>query len=89
MKIKIIVCAAVLLGALAIAPPAASAGYTVLDTFMSGNAAANSYGPLIADRAGNLYGTSSSGGNNGCVTFSSTGCGTVFELSPSSELDHP
>ena len=88
MKIKIIVCAAVLVGAIAIAPSTAHAGYTVLDTFMSGNGAANAYGPLIADQAGNLYGTSSSGGNSSCVTFSSAGCGTVFELSPPPAPDH-
>jgi uncharacterized repeat protein (TIGR03803 family) len=37
-------------------------------------------GPLIFDRAGNLYGTTFAGGNRGC-NFS-TSCGVVFELSP-------
>jgi hypothetical protein len=42
---------------------------------------------LVADSLGNLYGTTSAGGNfsNGaCLTASTplTGCGTIFELSP-------
>jgi uncharacterized repeat protein (TIGR03803 family) len=42
---------------------------------------------LIADSAGNLYGTTQNGGNStqvGCQT-ESAGCGTVFQLSPSSD----
>ena len=38
------------------------------------------WGSLIFDDAGNIYGTTSSGGTGPC---SSGGCGTVFELSPS------
>jgi uncharacterized repeat protein (TIGR03803 family) len=38
---------------------------------------------LVFDAAGNLYGTTNSGGNNDvCNTFSSLGCGEVFELTP-------
>jgi hypothetical protein len=42
--------------------------------------------PLVMDKAGNLYGTTQYGGSRGqCVVgFSTQGCGTVFELSPSS-----
>jgi uncharacterized repeat protein (TIGR03803 family) len=37
---------------------------------------------VVFDSAGNLYGTTNSGGNNDvCNTFNSDGCGTVFELS--------
>lgn len=42
---------------------------------------------LVFDSAGNLYGTTNSGGNNSvsaCNTFNSDGCGTVFELMPKS-----
>lgn len=39
-------------------------------------------GPLIADSAGNLYGTTVAGG--GC-NLSQGGCGTVFELTPSGQ----
>jgi uncharacterized repeat protein (TIGR03803 family) len=38
------------------------------------------YGGVIADRAGNLYGTTYSGGVSGCLR--SEGCGVVFKLSP-------
>lgn len=42
------------------------------------NDGAYPYGYVIFDAAGNMYGTTSEGGANGCL-----GCGTVFELSPS------
>jgi uncharacterized repeat protein (TIGR03803 family) len=39
--------------------------------------------PLIFDQAGNLFGTTSLGGNGGCFFFGfNWGCGAVFELSP-------
>lgn len=37
------------------------------------------YGGMIADSAGNLYGTTQLGGTGGCKA---NGCGSVFELSP-------
>ena len=52
----------------------------------SGKAAGNTpMGGLVADAAGNLYGTTSYGGANisQCL-WSTKGCGTVFELSPGS-----
>ncbi|MFZ0319108.1 MAG: choice-of-anchor tandem repeat GloVer-containing protein [Candidatus Sulfotelmatobacter sp.] len=42
--------------------------------------ASTSDAPLMRDAAGNLYGTTEDGGNTAC----SGGCGTVFELSPTS-----
>lgn len=42
--------------------------------------AALPYAGLLMDGAGNLYGTSKSGGSENCVG----GCGTVFELTPDS-----
>jgi uncharacterized repeat protein (TIGR03803 family) len=39
-------------------------------------------GPLVRDKAGNLYGTTQNGGNQSCVVFLRHGCGTVFKLSP-------
>jgi hypothetical protein len=42
---------------------------------------------LVPDGAGNLFGTTITGGtgtNSSCVETASTGCGTLFELSPNS-----
>jgi uncharacterized repeat protein (TIGR03803 family) len=37
-------------------------------------------GSLVMDKAGNLYGTTITGGNPGCGSY---GCGTIFKLTPS------
>lgn len=37
---------------------------------------------VVLDSSGNLYGVTNSGGNQECVSSLSTGCGTVFELTP-------
>lgn len=37
---------------------------------------------LVFDSAGNLYGTTSYGGDGACSSTAPKGCGTVFELSP-------
>lgn len=47
---------------------------SILYKFRGGSDGANPLGGVIADRAGNLYGTTAGGG--------SAHCGTVFELSP-------
>src|ERR1700727_3273588 len=40
---------------------------------------------LIADKTGNLYGTTQQGGTGGCIEAGATlGCGTLFEMSPPS-----
>jgi uncharacterized repeat protein (TIGR03803 family) len=51
----------------------------VLYVFRGGEDGAFPAGNLIADSAGNLYGTTASGGGSGC---SGDGCGTVFRLAP-------
>jgi uncharacterized repeat protein (TIGR03803 family) len=56
--------------------------FTVIRTFVGGSMSMNPEAGLIADNTGNLYGTATAGGNAGCVVYGSTGCGTVFELSP-------
>jgi uncharacterized repeat protein (TIGR03803 family) len=43
-----------------------------------------SYANLISDASGNLYGTTEYGGTGQCYGNSDPGCGTVFELSPTS-----
>src|SRR5208283_3306386 len=40
-------------------------------------------GPLVFDKEGNLYGTTSQGGGStNCNAVNSFGCGTVFKLAP-------
>jgi uncharacterized repeat protein (TIGR03803 family) len=58
------------------APPSASAATTemVLYAFTGGNDGAIPYAGLIADSAGNLYGTTTDGG--------ASACGEVFKLAP-------
>ncbi len=59
------------------------AGYVerVIYAFKGGSGADGPSATLVADRHGNLYGTTSGGGATSCGVM--TGCGTVFELSPS------
>jgi uncharacterized repeat protein (TIGR03803 family) len=57
---------------------------TVLYRFTGGADGANPYSELIRDAAGNLYGTTSAGGDLSCYT--NVGCGTVFKLAPSGTL---
>jgi uncharacterized repeat protein (TIGR03803 family) len=52
---------------------------TILHRFEGGNDGAAPSGTLVFDSAGNLYGTTVTGGNNLC---NQEGCGTVFEMSP-------
>ena len=54
---------------------------TLLYEFMGGSDGSQPLGALIFDAAGNLYGTTSDGGGS---SYCSSGCGTVFRLSPSS-----
>jgi len=58
--------------------------FTVLHAFAGG---AEGVWPhsLIRDGAGNLYGVTAYGGDLNCF-FDSTGCGTIFKLSPSGSL---
>ncbi|MGA9529494.1 MAG: choice-of-anchor tandem repeat GloVer-containing protein [Terriglobales bacterium] len=51
---------------------------TVLHRFSGGAGGADPWAGLVRDAAGNLYGTTSNGGNTSCYD----GCGTVFALSP-------
>jgi uncharacterized repeat protein (TIGR03803 family) len=50
--------------------------------FKGGEDGWNPAGPLFMDEGGNLYGTTTAGGAGGTKCFG--GCGTVFELSPTS-----
>jgi uncharacterized repeat protein (TIGR03803 family) len=53
----------------------------VLYAFSGGSDGALPIGQLVQDNSGNLYGVTQFGGGSGC---NGGGCGTVFELSPSS-----
>jgi uncharacterized repeat protein (TIGR03803 family) len=54
---------------------------TVLYTFSGRRDGANPNGDLVMDESGNLYGTTSSGGDPSCYRAGG-GCGVVFKLSP-------
>lgn len=65
-----------------LSPPAQKDGNwteTVLYAFRGGRDGATPLAPLIADKSGNLYGTTSAGGGN-CNNADAASCGTVFEL---------
>lgn len=59
-----------------------SGSVTPLYTFSGGSDGANSNATLIADKAGNLYGTAQRGGSMSCSSTYGPGCGVVFKLSP-------
>lgn len=65
-----------------LALPAQAQTYTVLYTFTGGTDGGWPYAGVVADNAGNLYGTTEVRGNNSaCGAFH--GCGVVFKLDPS------
>ena len=65
------------------APPATQWTEKKLHNFGNGDDGYSPNGGLIFDGSGNLYGTTTYGGGSGtCNEPDSTGCGTVFELTP-------
>lgn len=73
-------CSAVLIAIVPFAGRVLAAGATekVIYSFSGGSDGANLEGALVADKAGNLYGTTSEGGSSNC----SAGCGIAFQLTP-------
>ena len=65
--------------------PASDGGWTetVLYSFTGGGDGSRPQAGLLLDSAGNLYGTSTQGGNLTCG--SGSGCGVVFKLTPKSD----
>jgi uncharacterized repeat protein (TIGR03803 family) len=55
---------------------------TVLHKFEAGSDGSYPIAILTRDSAGNLYGTTTQGGNSNCPQPSIGGCGTVFKLEP-------
>jgi uncharacterized repeat protein (TIGR03803 family) len=56
--------------------------YKVLYAFKGNNAGNNPYPGVVADAAGNLYGTTYSGGKGECYMGAEFGCGTVYKVDP-------
>jgi uncharacterized repeat protein (TIGR03803 family) len=56
---------------------------STLYTFTGGSDGSQPWAALIIDNLGNLYGTTTLGGNPDCPIAPSTGCGTIFQLTPS------
>ncbi|MGA9355161.1 MAG: choice-of-anchor tandem repeat GloVer-containing protein [Terriglobales bacterium] len=71
-----------------LSPPKSGSGswnQTVLYTFSGGSDGAYPQGGVVMDAKGNLFGTTSNGGDmSGSVCSTFGGCGVVFELSPPS-----
>jgi uncharacterized repeat protein (TIGR03803 family) len=63
----------------------ATSGETVLYSFTGGTDGAFPMGNLLIDNSGNLFGTTSGGGNP-AACFNTLGCGTIFKLNPSGQL---
>ncbi len=55
---------------------------SVIYSFAGGSDGATPQSPMIFDAAGNLYGSTSQGGDGNCADIGIAGCGTIFELSP-------
>jgi len=58
-----------------------SGSYKILHAFKGGSEGAFPQGSVVRDAAGNLYGTTTSGGVMDCSTLK-TGCGTIYRLAP-------
>ncbi len=80
----IVVFLLILLSTIIMAAPAAQAQtFSVLHEFTNGPDGGEPLAGLSMDRAGNFYGTASTGGNTAgdCADRNPDGCGTVFKLS--------
>ena len=76
------VCVAVFAISTGMVVPSAQGAEKVLYSFKGGTDGVSPAGPLIADRKGNLFGVTGSGGGGTDCDNGSEGCGTVFKLAP-------
>jgi uncharacterized repeat protein (TIGR03803 family) len=60
---------------------ASSGNFSVLHSFTGGTDGQGPEGALVRDSAGNLYGTTSTGGDESCDLFGLSGCGVVYKVS--------
>jgi uncharacterized repeat protein (TIGR03803 family) len=63
----------------ALTPSSSGYGESLVYSFQGGNDGALPYGGVTVDKSGNLFGTTNAGGGS---SKCSSGCGTVFELTP-------
>jgi|CZKH01.1.fsa_nt_gi uncharacterized repeat protein (TIGR03803 family) len=80
----LLIVAVMCLAALA-TPLSRAQSFQVLHSFTGKSGGASSYGQLILDREGNVYGTTSTGGFYGAAQCSGAGCGLVFRLNPAGQ----
>ena len=63
----------------------AASKYKTLYNFTGGKDGSQPWAGVIFDQAGNLYGTTWHGGNQGIYCLDPSGCGVVFKLAPNSD----
>ncbi|MGD0162303.1 MAG: choice-of-anchor tandem repeat GloVer-containing protein [Candidatus Sulfotelmatobacter sp.] len=72
-----------------VASAVAGSNEQVIYRFQGGSDGYNPSGDLLADKAGNFYGTTVEGGTGGSCGYDQNGCGTVFEVSPPAQPGDP
>src|SRR5438876_587083 len=77
------VAVSLIVAALVVAPGAwAASTFKILHVFRRFSGGGNPLANLVSDAAGNLYGTTISGGLSSCPPEENSSCGVVFKLAP-------